>query len=53
MAATKSNAAGKSKSAKPGAKARSGSKKGGRCWPGYEPVPGKKAFSKGSCKKAD
>lgn len=23
----------------------------GRCWDGYEPVPGKKPFSKGSCKK--
>ena len=22
-----------------------------RCWPGYSPVPGKKAYSKGSCKK--
>ena len=22
-----------------------------RCWPGYSPVPGKKAFEKGSCKK--
>jgi len=22
-----------------------------RCWAGYEPVPGKSAFSKGSCKK--
>lgn len=21
-----------------------------RCWKGYEPVPGKKAYSKGSCK---
>jgi hypothetical protein len=25
---------------------------GGRCWPGYTPVPGKKAFSPGSCRKA-
>lgn len=25
---------------------------GGRCWPGYTPVPGKKAFSAGSCRKA-
>jgi hypothetical protein len=24
-----------------------------RCWTGYKPVPGKKAFSKGSCKKED
>jgi len=23
----------------------------GRCWDGYEPVPGKKAYSKGSCRK--
>jgi len=22
-----------------------------RCWKGYEPVSGKKAFSKGSCRK--
>ena len=26
-------------------------KKKGRCWPGYSAVPGKKAFSPGSCKK--
>lgn len=25
--------------------------KKGRCWSGYKPTPGKKAFSKGSCKK--
>jgi hypothetical protein len=25
----------------------------GRCWSGYKPVTGKKAFSKGSCKKED
>jgi hypothetical protein len=24
--------------------------KGGRCWEGYEPVPGKKPYSKGSCR---
>ena len=24
-----------------------------RCWTGYKPVPGKKAFSKGSCKKEE
>jgi hypothetical protein len=36
MAATKSKSKGKSKS---------------RCWSGYEPVAGKKPFSKGSCKK--
>ena len=23
-----------------------------RCWEGYEPVPGKKPYSKGSCKKS-
>jgi len=23
----------------------------GRCWSGYEPVPGKKAYTKGSCRK--
>lgn len=23
----------------------------GRCWSGYKPTPGKKAYSKGSCKK--
>lgn len=25
--------------------------KAGRCWEGYEPTPGKKPYSKGSCKK--
>ena len=25
----------------------------GRCWTGYKPVPGKKAFSKDSCVKED
>ena len=24
---------------------------GGRCWSGYKPTPGKKAYSKGSCMK--
>ena len=24
-----------------------------RCWPGYEPTPGKKPFTKGSCKKKE
>ncbi len=24
-------------------------KKENRCWPGYEPVPGKEPYSKGSC----
>lgn len=26
-------------------------KKQERCWTGYEPVPGKKPYSDGSCKK--
>ncbi len=26
-------------------------KKTNRCWKGYKPVKGKKAYSKGSCKK--
>jgi len=25
----------------------------GRCWPGYKPVPGKTAFSLGSCRKEE
>jgi len=25
--------------------------KSGRCWSGYEPVKGKKPYSKGSCRK--
>jgi hypothetical protein len=28
-------------------------KKGSRCWPGFEPVPGKAPFTKGSCKPED
>src|SRR5579875_2637161 len=28
-----------------------GTHKNGHCWPGYEPVPGKKANTKGSCKR--
>ena len=28
-----------------------GKKKTSRCWPGYEPVPGKEPGSKGSCRK--
>lgn len=28
-------------------------KKKGRCWDGYEPVPGKEPYSKGSCQKAE
>ena len=31
---------------------RTGEKKKGRCWTGYEPVPGKKPYSDGSCQKA-
>ena len=27
-----------------------GKKKTTRCWPGYEPTPGKKPFARGSCK---
>lgn len=26
-------------------------KSGNRCWGGYKPVPGKKPYSKGSCRK--
>ncbi len=26
-------------------------KKENKCWPGFEPVPGKPEYSKGSCKK--
>ncbi len=43
MAATK-----KASSSK--AKGSGGKKKSGRCWPGYEPTPGKKPGAKGSCK---
>lgn len=34
-------------------KKKTSSKKasGDRCWPGYEPTPGKKPGAKGSCKK--
>jgi len=28
-------------------------KKDSRCWPGYEPTPGKKPGTKGSCKPKD
>ncbi len=28
---------------------KQGKKKGSRCWPGYKPVKGKKAYSDGSC----
>lgn len=30
---------------------KGGAKKPARCWPGYEPTPGKKPYAKGSCKK--
>ena len=32
-------------------KDKSKKKKKGRCWPGYEPTPGKAAYSDGSCQK--
>ena len=32
-------------------RSRKRSPKRSRCWRGYEPVPGKKAYSKGSCRK--
>ena len=34
-------------------KEASAKKKDSRCWPGYEPTPGKKPGSKGSCKPKD
>ena len=40
----------KTKGTKKGGKKSGGGKKG-RCWSGYKPTPGKKAFSKGSCMK--
>ena len=41
-----------STSSKAGAKSGgTGGKSGGRCWSGYEPTPGKKPFTKGSCRK--
>ncbi len=33
------------------AKKKPRKKKSGRCWQGYEPVPGKKPYSSGSCRK--
>lgn len=42
-------AATKGKSGSTGKKG--GGKSSGRCWPGYEPTPGKKPGAKGSCKK--
>lgn len=44
MAATK----GSKKKAAPNSK-----KKDSRCWSGYEPTPGKKPGTKGSCKPKD
>ena len=36
----------------PAAKSKSSkSKKTSRCWAGYEPTPGKKSHSEGSCRK--
>ena len=34
-------------------KAPAKSKQGKRCWSGYEPTPGKKPGTKGSCKPKD
>jgi hypothetical protein len=31
---------------------KTSSKPKNRCWKGYEPTPGKKAYSDGSCQKA-
>lgn len=43
MAATKGKKKGAAK----------GKKDGDRCWKGYEPTPGKKPGTKGSCKPKD
>ena len=40
----------KARAKKTATKKAAKSTKGKRCWSGYEPTPGKKAFSKGSCK---
>ena len=37
---------------KPRMKPKTKPKTKGRCWSGYKPTPGKKAYSKGSCMKA-
>ncbi len=47
MAATKKATASKAK--KSGGKSKDSS----RCWEGYEPTPGKKPGTKGSCKPKD
>ncbi|HEX8915389.1 MAG TPA: hypothetical protein VF796_23755 [Humisphaera sp.] len=39
----------RSSSSKSGSHKKSGGS--GRCWSGYEPTPGKKPGSKGSCRK--
>lgn len=36
---------------KPRMKPKTKPKMKGRCWSGYKPTPGKKAYSKGSCMK--
>ena len=46
MAATKKAASAKKKSA-------AKSKSDNRCWSGYEPTPGKKPGTKGSCRPKD
>ena len=43
-------AATKTKSGSSSSKKGSGGKSSGRCWPGYEPTPGKKPGAMGSCK---
>lgn len=37
---------------KPRMKPKTKPKMKGRCWSGYKPTPGKKAYSKGSCMRA-
>lgn len=39
------------KPATSGKKSKKSKKKKDRCWEGYEPTPGKKAGTKGSCRK--
>ena len=41
----------KSKRSKRSKPKRSKRSKRSRCWRGYKPVPGKKPYAKGSCKK--
>ncbi len=47
MTTAKKSAAKKSPAKK---SARKAAAKSGPCWPGFEPVPGKKSGTKGSCK---